>query len=590
MTLEAGLLSGLLVLALAAFIWGRWKPEIVALAALMSAAILGLVSHDAAFAGFGHPAVITVGAVLVLSQGLTTSGLIGGLTRPLERLQKRPILLLSGLTLTVALLSGFINNIGALAVLMPVAIRLARESGKPVSMYLMPLAFGSLLGGMTTLIGTPPNLIVSGFRLNAVGEPFRFFDFTPVGATVAAAGIVFILAAGWRLVPRRSSRVTSEDLIKVGRYLTEATVGEKSPVVGRRLREVAPREVQILSIIRGKDRIPAPSAMRTLKADDLLVMIGESNAIEQFVKEHKLELVGQNDEINPELIESDDVGLAEAVVMPDARIVGASAASLRLRNRFGINLLGIAREGSRLGTRLADTRFKPGDVLLVQGSRSELLSDMADFGCLPLAERTIGLGQVDRRWRALAIFLAAIVSVAVGWLSAPVAFAAGALLMVLSGVLSLRQAYAAMDWPILILLAAMIPVGLAIETTGLAGAISQTTLAMTSFAPIWLLLACVLVATMFLSDLVNNAAAAVMMCPVALAVAAGVQASPDPFLLAVAVGASCAFLTPIGHQSNLLVMGPGGYRFGDYWRLGLVLELIIAVVAVAALMLFWPPR
>jgi di/tricarboxylate transporter len=588
MTWSAAALAAILVLTLVLFIWGRWRPEIVALAALLAATLLDIIPVDATFSGLSHPAVVTVGAVLVLSQAITSSGLINVAARPLERIRNHPLLLLAGLTLAVAVLSSVINNVGALAVIMPLTIRLARDSGWPVSRYLMPLAFGSLLGGMTTLIGTPPNLIVSGFRTTAIGEPFRFFSFAPVGVVVAITGITFLVLLGWRLVPARS-RVSSEELIKVGRYLTEARIAEKSPAIGQLITDAVPADVQVISLIRGKRRISAPSPYRSLAEGDLLVMIGESEAIEGFTRDQRLELVGQDDEAKAELIESDEVGLAEAVVTPASRIIGRSAASLRLRDRHGINLLGIAREGTRLGPRLGEMRFRAGDVLLVQGPRDEMLSQLAEFGCLPLAERAIGLGQAERRWRALAIFAGSITVVALGWIAPPVGFTIAALLMILTGVISIRQAYTAIDWPILLLLAAMIPVGLAIQTTGLAGLTADAAMAAAGFSPVWIMLGLVLVITMFLSDLVNNAAAAVMMCPIALGIATGLEASPDPFLLAVAIGASCAFLTPIGHQSNLLVMGPGGYRFGDYWRLGLVLEALIVVVAVPALMLFWPP-
>jgi di/tricarboxylate transporter len=590
MTWPAAELAVILIVTLGLFIWGRLRPEVVALAALVAATVLNIIPVEATFSGFAHPAVITVAAVLVLSQALTSSGLVDRIVRPLEGVRERPMLLLASLTISVAILSAFINNVGALAVLMPVAIRLARKSGRPPSLYLMPLAFGSLLGGMTTLIGTPPNLIVSGFRLTALGEPFRFFAFAPVGGTVAIAGIAFMLLVGWRLVPRRAAAFSSGELIKVGEYLSEAKVIEKSPAIGKSIIAVAPQGLQILSIVRGEERIPVPSPYRSLEENDLLVMMGESETIESFVKDQNLELVGQDGEAKAKLIESDDIGLAEAVITPGSRIIGRSATTLRLRQRHGINLIGIAREGARLAPRLGTTRFRAGDVLLVQGARNEMLAELAEFGCLPLADRTIGLGQADRRYRAFAIFAAAIALVATGWLAAPVSFTIAVLLMLATGVISVRQAYAAIDWPILILLAAMIPVGLAIETTGLAALIARGTLAAATLAPIWAILGLVLVATMFLSDLVNNAAAAVMMCPVAIGIALGLEASPDPFLLAVAIGASCAFLTPIGHQSNLLVMGPGGYRFGDYWRLGLLLEVVIAVVAVPALMILWPPH
>lgn len=582
-------LAALLVVTLALFIWGRWRPEIVALCALLVATISTLVPADSAFSGFGHPAVITVAAILVVSQALMSAGLVDLVARPLDRLKSSPVLLLAGLTIAVALLSSFINNVGALALLMPVAVRLARESARPASLFLMPLAFGSLLGGMTTLIGTPPNLIVSGFRATATGEPFRFFDFTPVGAAVAVVGIAFMVLAGRFFVPHRTGSVGGEDLFKVGPYLTEARISAKSPAIGATLHSLGLHNVQIVSIIRDESRITAPSPYRSLRESDLLVMLGESDAIDKFVKEQKLELVGQDDQHKAELLESEEIGLAEAVVAPGSRMIGATAISMRLRTRHGINLIGIAREGRRIKTRLAETRLRAGDVLLLQGSRNEMLAELTDFGCLPLAERPLALEKSHKRWTALAIFAGAILAVISNLLSAPVAFSACAVLMVIAGVITLRQAYNAFEWPVLLLLGAMIPVGLAIESTGLADAIARAAISLSSVAPPWAMLAVVLIVTMMLSDLVNNAAAAVMMCPIAIGVASGLKASSDPFLLAVAIGASCAFLTPIGHQSNLLVMGPGGYKFGDYWRLGLGLEVIIVLVAIPLLMLVWPP-
>jgi di/tricarboxylate transporter len=587
MTIQTAVLGAALILALVLFVWGRWKPEVVALALLLALTVAGVVPAEAAFDGFAHPAVITVGAILVVSATLSRAGVVEAVARPLERLKTKPLLLLLGLLVTVAALSSFMNNVGALALLMPVAIRLARDSGRPASAYLMPLAFASLLGGMTTLIGTPPNLIVSGFRAAATGAPLRFFDFAPVGLPVAAAGIVALALLARRLVPTRTGAVSSDELFKVGPYLTEAAVPAGSPAVGSNLRALSPTDVQVLSIVRDDGRIIAPSPYRPLREGDQLVMMGQSEAIEKFIKSQQLELIGQAGNVEASLIESDEAGLAEAVVSPGSRLIGGTAASLRLRERHGINLIGIAREGARIGTRLGRTRFRAGDVLLVQGERATLYGELEELGCLPLADRALGIGMAAKRLTALTVFGGAIALVATGVLSPAVGFSLAALLMVVLRVITVRQAYSAIDWPVLILLAAMIPVGLAIESTGLATLISGAALGASQFLPDWAMIAAVLLATMLLSDIVNNAAAAVMMCPVALAVASGLGTTPDAFLLAVAIGASCAFLTPIGHQSNLLVMGPAGYRFGDYWRLGLFLELTIALVAVPLLMIVW---
>ena len=588
MTLDRWLLVGLLVGTLGLFLWGRWRHDVVALMSLVTATLLGLVPSSRAFEGFGHPAVVTVAAVLVVSEALAASGVVSLVTRPLERLAHRPLALLAGLTVTVTVLSAFINNVGALALLMPAAARLAKESGRSASFYLMPIAFGSLLGGMTTLIGTPPNLIVAGFRAEATGTAFGLFDFAPVGGLVAAGGLTLLILWGWRLVPQRESRVGSAELMNVAPYLTEVRVSEGSSAADKTLAELEPGDVQVVAIVRGKTSTRAPGARRKLREGDVLVLMGETDAIQQLAESRGLELGGEAEEPSAALLEGRRTSLVEAVVMPGARILGRTARELDLRRRHRVNLLGIARQGARLGPRLGSTRLKEGDVLLLQGDREGLLAELPDLGCLPLAERPVGLGQRRKRLPALGVFAACIGSVAAGLVAAPVAFVAAAVLMVVLDVIPLRKAHAAIDWSVILLLGALIPVGLAIESTGLATLIGGAAVSLGTVAPAWVVLGVVLVVSMFLSDLVNNAAAAVMMCPIALAAANGLHASPDPFLLAVAIGASCAFLTPVGHQSNLLVMGPGGYRFGDYWRLGLVLEALIVAIAVPALTFFWP--
>ncbi len=588
MSTDQWILTGLLVGTLGLFLWGKLRPDLVALIALVLAVAAQLVPASKAFIGFGHPAVITVAAVLIVSQGLASSGVVTWATRPIQGLADRPWALLVGLTVTVTVLSAFINNVGALALLLPVTLRLSRESGRPPSFFLMPLAFGSLLGGMTTLIGTPPNLIVAGFRADALGEPFGLFDFTPVGGLVALGGVSFMVLWGWRLVPERAARVGSAELMKVGPYLTEISIPEDSDAADRTLADLGFEDVQVHAIVRASERIPAPNARRKVRAGDLLVLSGESEAIEKLVQERRFKLLGPDEDELTQTLENEDTVLMEAVVRPGSRLLGRTAKQLDLRGRYAIHLLGIAREGARLRGRVANTRFNQGDVLLVQGTRDVLASELSDLGTLPLAERELSLGQKSKARTASILFLLGLGSVALFGAPAPIAFVATAVAMIVTRVLSIRQAYGAVDGSVIVLLGAMIPIGLAIETSGLANLIAEGTVSLGASAPGWVVLAAVMIVSMFLSDLVNNAAAAVMMCPIALAAARGLEANPDPFLLSVAIGTSCAFLTPVGHQSNLLVMGPAGYRFGDYWRVGLVLEAIIVLIAVPALTLFWP--
>lgn len=577
-------------LALTLFIWGRWRYDVVAMLSLLAVVLTGIVPPKDAFAGFGHAAVVAVAGVLVVSRGLRNSGLVDSLARLLSGIGNRPTAQVAALTGLVAFCSAFMNNVGALALLMPVAIQIARRGGHSPSLVLMPLAFGSLLGGMTTLIGTPPNIIIATIRAQAGGEPFRMFDFAPVGAGVAVVGVAFIALIGWRMIPKREGQASREDLFQIEEYTTEVRVPDESPLVGKLLRDIesaADVDLVIVGLVRHEQHLPAPSMFEVARAGDVLVVEADPKELKTVVDAAGLELVG-SEPPGEQALGSDKVGVAEAVVMPGSMLEGRTARSLNLRWRYGVNLLAVARQGTRVRERLGNVRFTAGDVVLLQGETERLAETMSTLGCLPLAERDLQLGKPRRVLLAGAIFAAALVAAATGLLPVQIAFVTAGTLMVLTGLMSLRDVYDSIDWPIIILLGAMLPVGGALETTGGAQLIADQILRVANSLPGWATLAVLLVGTMFLSDLVNNAAAAVLMAPIAIHVAQGMNVSPDPLLLSVAIGASCAFLTPIGHQSNTLVMGPGGYQFGDYWRMGLLLEIIIAVVSIPLLMWFWP--
>lgn len=589
MMLEQATVFAVLVVALVLFVWGRWRYDIVALLALLSVAIAGLVPREEIFAGFGHPAVVTVGAVLVASRGLLNSGLVGAIASWMGGLGDRPMALVLALTGLVSVCSAFMNNVGALALLLPVAIQMSRKSGQPPSVFLMPLAFGSLLGGMTTLIGTPPNIIIAAIRADAAGQPFRMFDFTPVGAGVAVAGVLFIALLGWRLIPRRQGQASREELFQIKDYITEARVPEKSKMASKTLYELeraVEEEVTVVGLVRDGRRMLAPSIFERLNPGDLLIIEADSNALKSLLDTTGLELVGSKD--TGEAVRSEEVSVVEAVVKPDSAMIGNTAWTLNLRWRYGVNLLGVARHGARLKERLRSIQFRAGDILLLQGGTEALQEALQTLGCLPLAERGLRLGQPRRLVLAASLFGAALAVAATGLLPVEIAFVSAAIGMVIAGMLSIREMYEAVDWSVIVLLGAMIPVAAALESTGGAGLVADGLLRMSGRMPPAITLMIVLVGTMFLSDLVNNAAAAVLMAPIAISVAGGMGVSADPFLMSVAVGASCAFLTPIGHQSNALVMGPGGYRFGDYWRLGFPLEILIFLVSVPLILWFWP--
>ena len=590
MTIDQYVIFGTLILTLVLFITGRWRYDVVALIALLIVSITGIIPVERVFSGFSNPAVITVAAVLVLSKGLQNSGVIDIIGERLFRIKGGMVSQLAVLTTFVAVLSAFMNNVGALALMLPLVLELARRKKLQPSYLLMPLAFASLLGGMTTLIGTPPNIIASSFREQATGQPFRMFDFTLVGGGVAVVGVLFIVLLGWRLIPLRASKGKDQDLFEIDNYITEVRIPAESKLTGKAIREIgdfSKTETVIVGIVRGSERRMEPSSLTKLREGDILIINADAEKINKLVQLSGLELVGSK-EIGRDALESDDVTLAEAVVAPNSIMIGGTAFSLNLRAEYGVNLLAVSRQGALIRKRLDRIRFQVGDVLLLQSHVETLKETIENLGCLPLAARSLKLGKPRKIYPMLVIFISALLVAALGWVPVQVAFVAAVVLTVITRIVSLKEAYASIDWPIIILLGAMIPVGEALETTGGAQLIANSLLQVSNQIPPVVSLTIVLVATMFLSDLVNNAAAIVLMAPIGISIARGMGVSIDPFLIAIAIGASCAFLTPIGHQSNTLVMGPGGYKFGDYWRMGLLLELIVVLVALPLILLFWP--
>ena len=585
------LVLGVLALTFVFFVWGRWRYDAVALLALLALVLGGVIPGDDAFAGFGHPAVVTVAAVLVVSRGLQNSGAVDVLARWLTVAGTSPTRQIAATSGLAAALSAFINNVGALAVLMPTTLRLSRQAGIQPSTVLMPLAFASLLGGLVTLVGTPPNIVIATFRQDAAGEAFAMFDFAPVGLGIAVTGIAFVSLVGWRLIPGREE-AASEQLFEISDYLFEVLVPEGSPTAGRSIAELGAAsntDFVVVAVVRGEHRIEMPSSFELLRAGDVLVVEASSETLDALVVEAGLEAAGSDRAMAA--LGGGDVVLAEAMVTPGSPLRGRTVVQADLRRRHHVNVLAVSRNGRLSRARMQETALRVGDVLLFQANRHELTATLEALQCLPLAERGLSIGRRERRaLHAVTIFGGALMAAAaLRLLPIQVAMAGAAAVMGLVGLVSPREVYESIDWRVIVLLGAMIPVGGALEYTGLAAEAASMLVRVSGDLPLWTSVAAVLVISMFLSDIVNNTAAAVLMAPIALGVAGGLAASADPFLMAVAVGASAAFLTPIGHQSNLLVMGPGGYRFGDYWRLGLPLEAVITVVAVPLILLVWQP-
>ncbi len=589
MTLDQTLMLLVLAGSLVMFMWGKLRYDIVALLALFATGVLGLVPPDRVFAGFGHPAVITVAAVLVLTFALLNSGLIDVIAQQLGRIGARQHAQMVALTLLVTVCSAFMNNVGALAVVMPVAIQLARKHNLQISQLLMPLAFGSLLGGLITAIGTPANIIIATYRNNTVGEPFSMFDFSPVGIGVALAGLLFMWLIGWRLLPKRANQGSRDELFEIEDYLTELRVPDESSWSGKPLRNLetaVDADITVVGVVRGTQRLPAPSGYELMRDGDILIVESDAEGL-KLLQDKTGFVLGSGEEPTRQFLTSDDIIVSEAIIGSDSLLVGRSAGDLMLRRRYGLNLLAIARQGERLNTRLHKIALRAGDVLLLQGHADSLPELFERFGWLPLAERKLRIGNPRRIALALSIFGGAMTLAATGVLPIALAFTGAVVAMVVTRLVGLRDIYQNVEWPVIVLLGAMIPLGEALELTGGAQKIADALLWFDGVPP-FVALMVLMAVTMTLSDVINNAATAVLMAPVAVTLAAGLGVSADPFLMTVAVGASAAFLTPIGHQSNTLVMGPGGYQFSDYWRLGLPLSLVYLGAAVPLILYVWP--
>ncbi|WNO53289.1 SLC13 family permease [Stakelama saccharophila] len=584
------ILSVLLLTAMMGlFIWGRWRYDMVAVAALLAGLAIGLVEPEDAFRGFSDDIVIIVGSALVISGAVQRSGVIERMMLLLQHRVTRfrsQLMLLCG---SVGFASALVKNIGALAMMMPIAFQMAKKSNASPSGFLMPMAFASLLGGLMTLVGTSPNIIVSRVRAEMVGEPFRMFDYLPVGLGLTVVGLIF-LRFGYRLLPRdRRGAPTMGEVLDVKKYVTEVEVPEDSKAIDETLSAFAERhdnEVTVTAVLRAGIRSTFfPDT--TIRQGDTLILGGAPDSLERVIASDALALVGQDSEA-AEGGEKSEVGVIEAVIQAESPLVGRTAGRMLLRERFGVNLIAVSREGERLVRRLGNIELRAGDVIVLQGALDRLPERLGDLGCLPLAERQLRLGNARRGLLPIAILAVAMAATATGYVPVAVAFFAAAGLVMLTGALPVREAYTHVEWPILIMLGALIPVSDTLRTTGASKVIGTGLSDFAATLPPWGAVALILAAAMAVTPFLNNAATVLVMAPIAATFASGLGYRPEPFLMATAVGAGCDFLTPIGHQCNTLVMGPGGYRFGDYARLGAPLSLLVLVVGTPLILWWWP--
>jgi di/tricarboxylate transporter len=582
------IVAGMLVL----FVSDRLRYDLVAAIALSAAVLSGIVPAKKAFEGFASPVIIIIASVLVISRAVTVSGVIDTVMRRMLRRLDSTTLQVGALTAAVSFLSAFVKNVGALGIFMPVAIQAAERRNRPVSRYLMPLAFGSLIGGTITQIGTSPNVLISEVRQEVMGQPYHLFDYTRVGLPLTCLAVAF-LSVGWRLLPaNRRGQPSPEKRFAIEDYTSEALLPEDSPLVGKTvadLEALGDDEVAVAGIIREHSHRYVPRRNWTLYAGDILVLQGDPTALQPVVDQAKLKLLGADEMAALKPSDKDDVlETTEAVIAPDSLLIGNTPQDLHLRQNYEVNLVALSRAEERTTTRLRSSRFAPNDIIVLQGRQRPLNRALTELGLLPLAERNLAIGRPRWRWLPLLILLTAMVAMALGAVEVEVGFFVAATLIVLLRLITPREAYDAVEWPIIVMLGCLIPVGEALKDTGAAKLMADGLTVLAAQLPAYFAVGLIMVVSMLVTPLLHHAAAVLLMGPVAAAVAKNLGLGVDPFLMAVAFGAASDFLTPIGHQNSTLVMGPGGYRFSDYWRLGLPLSILVAVCGTWLILLTWP--
>ncbi|RFC68263.1 MULTISPECIES: SLC13 family permease [Mesorhizobium] len=587
MNMAQWLSIAVIVLMMAAFIWGKYRYDLVAAGALLLSLALGVVPFEDAFTGFSNDIVIIVGSALLVSAGVARSGIMELVIQRIAPNVSSVRAQLAILVIAVTIMSAFVKNIGALAIMIPIAFQFARRSNTSPSVFLMPMAFGSLLGGLMTQIGTSPNIVVSGIRKDMTGTAFTMFDFTPVGAILAVVGVVFLVLFWWLVPIRHRQGADIHEAIKIEDYISEARVLAGSTIVGKTvgdLMKLAQGDTRVTSIMRANDLRIAPLPDAVLKEGDILLLEGDHESLHRLVAQSKLSLTNERQAVS----NGGELGAIEAVVAEGSPLIGWSAQRLNLFERYNVNLLAVSRRGERLTERLGQVTLRLGDVIVLQGDRASLPELLRDFGLLPLAERAVKLGSARNGLIPLLILVTAMGATAIGLLPVGISFFAAAVTMVLLKVIPSREVYWAMDGPILVMLATLIPVSDSLRKTGATDVIAKWLAEVGMSLPPYGSLALIMIAAMAITPFLNNAATVLVMAPIAASFATSLHFKPEAFLMAVAIGAGCDFLTPIGHQCNTLVMAPGGYRFSDYPRLGLPLSVLVILVGVPALMFVWP--
>lgn len=605
-------ITGLILVMFALFAWNKWRYDIVAVIALVALvaldAILGGETSELVkdpkrvLEGFGHPAVVTVAAVLIISRALRNSGVVDQISRSVMPFTKNQIPHILSLSLVVMVLSAFMNNVGALALMLPVALKTAVDRQRSPTILLLPMAFASILGGMMTMIGTPPNIIIANLRVELTRKlpedfiqesAFGLFDFFSVGGLVAVAGLLFIVLIGWRLIPGKSHKKPGmESLFQINDYITEISTPADCKWVGKTVTEVEElvgEKMAIFGFIRKDDKVLPPNPDGIIQEGCRYVVKADPVELQGLIEEHGLHL-SKEMRHRIDSLKGENTGFTEAIVTAGSPLLGRTRTYLRRHSGNTMTLMAVARQNKPIRKQLKEVVFRVGDVLLLHGKTPEMDDTIADLNLLPLAERELNVGTFSRIGLSVAIFAGAIGLSMTGF-PMTIAFLGAVLAYILCGILPLRDIYREVEWPIIVLLGAMIPVSQAFQSTDCTGLIAESikglTGALPSWSMPWSMVSLVMIVTMCLSDIINNAATAFIMAPIAVGISSTLGLQPDPFLMAVAVGASCAFLTPIGHQCNAMILGPGGYRFWDYWKVGLPLEIVIVLIGTPLILHFW---
>lgn len=621
----------IIVMTFLLFIWGRWRYDIVSVIALSTLFIVDKVlggqtsnlvmDESNLFIGFGHPAVITVTLVFIISKSLRNAGVVDLISRQIAPFFKHKVIHITTLSGVASVLSAIMNNVGALALMLPVALKSSVKQNRSPSILLMPLAFSSILGGLITMIGTPPNIVIATFRKTQLAdlkaralenasspaaqyfisqkidveqfrpEAFAMLDFSPVGGSIALLGVLFVALIGWRLIPKKSyKKPGTESLFSIHEYITEIRIPKDSKFIGKKIGEIesfTEDRLTIIGYISEDENIYIPSSDQIIQEGDIFQIKADPVDLKVMMNEYELRLTKLIHE-RIDSLKDEQTAFREVVIKPDSLLENRSRAYLRKHSSNTLILLAVARQGEPIRKRLGDVVFRVGDVLLLQGNVDNLNDNISSLDLLPLAERDVTVGVFSKVGLALLIFGSAIGLSIFEILPITLAFAGAVGAYIFTGILPVRKIYKQVDWAVIVLLGAMIPISNALQTTGTTQLIADAMISMTNSLPAWFILALIMVITMTLSDVINNVATALVMAPIAVEIAIIMGVSIDPFLMCVAVGSSCAFLTPIGHQCNALILGPGGYRFSDYWRMGLPLEIIIVLIGTPLILLFWP--